>query len=158
VFTLDPVTSELLYRNADAVQANGFELEVERMFAGGRRVRVSSAFQDVTDKKTGDHAVNSPYNVTQALAETPAFTPRVLAGIELIYVGDRDTLAGDTANGYVLTNLTLRAPQVLPGVELAVIARNIFDEAYSDPVGPELVQDSLQQDGFSLAVRLTVRH
>ena len=37
-----------------------------------------------------------------------------------------------------------------------MIASNLFDVRYFDPVGPELVQDALEQDGFSLALRLTV--
>lgn len=153
---LDPGTSELLFRNAGEVIGDGLELELERRFDRGRRVRLSSAFQYVRDDDTGERAVNSPRNVTQFLAESPVLTDGLLAGVEFIYVGSRTTFGGDMAPGYVVTNLALRAPRLAPGIELALIARNLFDVAYYDPVGPELVQDSLEQDGFSLALRLTV--
>ncbi len=153
----DPITSELLYRNVDSVRGNGVELELEKRFAGERRVSVSQAFQDVENRNTGARAVNSPWSVSQIEAESPLFTPNLLAGVEVIVVGPRETLAGDTVGAYALTNLTLRAPHIANGVELALIARNIFDKTYYDPVGPEIVQDSIEQDGFSLALRLTVR-
>ncbi len=153
----DPVTFELLYRNADAFKADGLELELERRFAGARRLRLSAALQEVEDLGSGERAANSPREVLQLVGETPFFTPQLLAAVEAVYVGERRTLAGDSADAYVLTNLALRARELAPGVELALIARNVLDQAYSDPVGPELVQDTLQQDGFSLALSLSVR-
>jgi iron complex outermembrane receptor protein len=157
VRTVDPVTSELLYRNVGAVSGDGVELEIEKRFTGGRRARLSQALQEVEDGRTGDRPANSPRYVAQLAAETPAFTERLLAGLEVIYVGSRGTLAGDTVDGYALVNVALRAPEIAPGVELSVVARNLFDASYADPVGPEIVQDAIEQDGFALALRLRVR-
>lgn len=151
------LSGALIFDNVDEVQADGIELEGEKRFAGNRRVRLSQSFQEVEDERTGDRLVNSPTHLTQLVAETPLWTDGLLAGLEVIYVGSRHTAAGDTTDGYVLTNLALRAPELFPGVEFALVARNLFDERYSDPVESDLVQDALEQDGFSLTLRLSVR-
>ncbi len=140
------------FDNADASQADGVELELVRRWEGGTRLRLSHSYQDVVDERTGARLPNAPRQLSQLVWESPVFTPRLRAGVELIHVGSRPTVTGGEASSYVLTNLVVRAPDLLPGLELYARAMNLFDVSYADPVGVDLVQDTLEQDGLRVTI------
>lgn len=145
------------FDNADASQADGVELELVKRWESGARVRMSHSYQEVVDERTGARLANAPRQLSQLVLESPLFTPRLRVGLELIHVGSRLSVAGGEAPAYVLTNLVVRAPELLPGLELYARAINLFDVTYEDPVGVDLVQDTLEQDGLrvTLGARLS---
>jgi hypothetical protein len=117
-------------------------------------LRLSHSYQEVVDEATGARLANAPRQLSQAVFEAPLFTPALRAGVELIHVGSRPTVTGAVADAYVLTNLVVRAPEIAPGIELYARALNLFDVSYEDPVGAELIQDTLRQDGLRVTLGL----
>lgn len=86
----------------------------------------------------------------------PCSTTARASGCPVQGMDERRTLAGET-DGFVRVDLALSWRELLPGLFASFAVENLFDVDYSDPVGAELVQDSLLQDGRTLLVRLVWR-
>ena len=152
--TVDPNSGLLVFENSDDVSADGLELGLGKTFESGLSLRFGQSFQQVEDDTTGERPANSPNHLTQLQVESPLGCDTLLAGVELVYVGSRGTLGGDSVDPYLLTNLQLRSTALGDGLELSLRAYNLFGVSYSDPVSGEFVQDSLRQDGLRLSLGL----
>jgi iron complex outermembrane receptor protein len=79
---------------------------------------------------------------------------------EVVYdsalIDKRRTLLGET-DGYARVDVALSARELLPGLVASIAVENVLDVDYSDPVGAELVQDALLQDGRTFLLRLVWR-
>ncbi len=154
--TTDPTTGLLVFENLGAVRANGVELELEHHFVDGARVVASYALQRAEDVATGDRLTNSPAQLGKLSVELPLASDRYRVGVEVQGMSSRKTLAGDETSPVVLVNLNLAAVHVFDGVDFSIGVRNLFDNRYSDPGTPDLVQDQIQQNGISFFARLSV--
>jgi iron complex outermembrane receptor protein len=152
----DPV-DELIFMNTGQVDAHGVELEAERLWDGGARLRTSYAWQISREKDTGDELVNSPRHLAKLNYSVPVRDDSLRAGAELQYTGSRKTIAGGTAGGHLLANLTLSSERVAQGLEFSASIYNLFDKRYADPGGQEHVQDLIAQDGRSYRLKLSYR-
>lgn len=152
--TTDPTDGLLLFRNINQATATGIELELEKTWSGGARLRTSASLQRARDDSTGAALVNSPRQLAKFnwTAPLPAATWR--AGVEAQYVGRRQTLQGEVA-GYWLANVTLSSVRLAPGLEASAGIYNLFDRRYADPGGEEHVQDAIPQDGRNFRVKLS---
>jgi outer membrane receptor protein involved in Fe transport len=153
----DPADGMLVFVNAGQVDAQGAEFEAERLWNGGARLRASYAWQISRDKETGDELINSPRHLAKLNYSVPVWGDRLRTGLELQYTGSRKTLAGGTANGHLLTNLTLLSENLARNLTLSATVNNLFDQRYSDPGGQEHVQDLIAQDGRSFRLKLGYR-
>ena len=144
----DPFGS-LIFENAGKTEAKGFELQLEMDDRDelGISGRLGYALQRATDKRTGDRLTNSPTHLLNLNAAVPVYGDMLSAGVELLYMSSRDTLAGASASGYTTTNLTLFSKDVIKGLEISASVRNLFDKTFSDPGSGEQVQDEIEQDG-----------
>ena len=152
VQALDPGSGEFVFVNAASASGPGAEVELEQRWSSGVRLRGSYAWQDIEDDASGSELPNSPEHMAQLHLETPCLTPRLVAGLELQALGSRDTLAGDSVDPYLVTNLTLSTPRRDDGFSASLSLYNLFDESYQDPSPPELVQDKIGQDGRTFVV------
>ena len=73
------------------------------------------------------------------------------------FVGDRKTLAGDTATKHTITNLSVRSRFLSEQMELIGLVANLFDVDYSDPGSEEHIQDLLAQNGRDVRLKLRYR-
>lgn len=153
----DPADGMLVFVNAGKVDAQGAEFEAERLWNGGARLRASYAWQISRDMETGDELINSPRHLAKLNYSVPVWGDRLRTGLELQYTGSRKTLAGGTANGHLLTNLTLLSENLARNLTLSATVNNLFDQRYSDPGGQEHVQDLIAQDGRSFRLKLGYR-
>lgn len=151
--SLDPGDGLLAFENSSDADGVGFELELEHRFWGGTRVQGSWAWQR-TEDEDGERLVNSPEHVLQLQLDAPLLADELRLGCELRVLDHRRTLTGETP-GVALLDLTLTSRELRPGLFAAFSVENLFDREYADPVGPELVQDALDQDGRTFLVRLT---
>jgi iron complex outermembrane receptor protein len=140
------------FGNVDAASAHGAEIEYERGWSGGTRVRASYAWQRAQDRGTIDAPLSSPRHLVKANAALPLAAGWTL-GVESRFVGRRATRLGNVS-GYAVQNLTLSTQALLPGVEVSATVLNLFDRAYADPAGQEHYQDALGQDGRALRLNL----
>jgi iron complex outermembrane receptor protein len=155
VQSVDPLDDLMVFVNAEQARGRGLELELEHRLATGARLQASWSWQR-TEDKDGQRLVNSPEHMLQALAEAPLFEGAVHLGLGLRAMDQRRTLAGESA-GFGLLDLTLASGELAPGLRLALSLDNLLDHEYADPVGLELVQDSLDQNGRTLLIQLSWR-
>jgi iron complex outermembrane receptor protein len=87
----------------------------------------------------------------------PVWGERLAGGVEILYVDERLTLAGNDADAYTVVNLTLLSRWGSDRLEVSATLYNLFDDAYADPGGAEHLQDLLEQDGRGLRLKATCR-
>jgi iron complex outermembrane receptor protein len=85
---------------------------------------------------------------------------KVFAGIEERYTSRRRTLAGNYAQGFFITNLTLFSRNIMNRLEASASIYNLFDKKYADPGSeapnpPYAVLDTIRQDGRSYRLKIT---
>lgn len=153
--TTDPADGKLVYANLGHALAKGLELELERHWSGGSRLRASYARQLAEDGDTGLLLPNAPRHLAKLNFSSPLPLYGLSLGLEAQYTSSRRTLKGASLGGYPLLNLTLTAPRLAKGLELSVSVYNLLDRSYADPGSEEHVQDAIPQDGRSWRLRLT---
>jgi iron complex outermembrane receptor protein len=145
----------LQFQNASAVHATGVELAFERKWASGVATQVNYTWAHTADAPTGDALVNTPAHLANSHVLVPFLARRFSAGVDLHYVSARRTLAGDTAAGFVATNLTLFSERLIRGLEVSGSIYNLFDARYGNPGGAEHQQDVLYQNGRTARLKVT---
>lgn len=154
----DPNDGLLVFVNAGRVDARGVELEAERLWDGGTRLRTSYAWQISSERESGATLVNSPRHLAKLNLSLPVWGDRLRAGAELQYASSRKTLAGGSVGGRTLANLTLLSERLAPGLELSASVYNLFDKRHADPGGEEHPPiDAIRQDGRNYRLKLNYR-
>jgi iron complex outermembrane receptor protein len=147
-----------MFTNLGQAETNGAELEAERLWDNGARLRASYAWQTTRDGESGEVLSNSPEHMAKLNLTAPLWSEKLRAGLELQYTSLRNTLSGGSTDGYWLANLTLLGEQLAPGVDVSATVYNLLDQHYSLPVGAEFASDAMVQDGVNFRVKLTVRY
>lgn len=150
---IDPGDGLLVFTNADEARGLGLELELEHRLENGTRMQASWAWQRTEDVATGERLANSPEHVVQIQLDSPLLEDRLRLGLELRGLDRRRASTGESA-GFLLLDATLSSRELLPGLFLSVGVDNLLDREYADPVGPELVQNALAQDGRGVFLRV----
>ncbi len=151
--TIDPADNLAVFRNVDQATARGLELELEKAWSGGAKLRTSYSWQQAQDDSTGATLVNSPRHLAKFNLAAPLSGTAWWAGAEAQYVGRRLTRQGSTG-GYWLANLTLSSVRLAHGMEVSASVYNLFDRSYADPGSVEHAQDAIRQDGRSFRIKL----
>jgi len=147
----------LQFQNVNAVRAKGIELVFERKWASGLGAQLNYTFQQAVDRHTDARLVGSPAHLANAnllIPLLPSKPTALTAGLELHYVSARRTLAGNTAPGFVLMNVTLFTQRLFKGLELSGSIYNLLDTHYGYPGGGEHREDILYQDGRNVRLKL----
>jgi outer membrane receptor for ferrienterochelin and colicins len=153
----DPSNGLAVLTNNDSVLTRGVEAQLEGKLSRGISARASYTFADAQDRFSPLPLPNSPRNLAKFNLSAPVFRRWLFAGWESQYTSARYTLAGNTLGGFAITNLTLSTRNLGKHANLSLSAYNLFDKKYSQPGGPQLVQDSLQQPGRSLRAKMEYR-
>jgi outer membrane receptor protein involved in Fe transport len=144
----------LTLTNAGRASSRGAELAWTYQDTDGLKLRASYAYADVTDSEVA-RPVNAPRGIARVSAAWPLATGLDMA-MSARHVSGRATRAG-TVPAYMVVDANLHwAPSALP-LSLSLGLRNLLDERYADPVGPEFVQDSIERRGREYRVEATWR-
>lgn len=154
VFNPGDETSQ--FQNVRDVEARGVEAEIQGKWDNGLLVRASYARQQTRDLRTGARVEYSPENVAKAQVSVPLWE-KVSASAELIYAGDRVTLAGARTGDMWLVNATLLDREIGRHLEVSASLYNVLDQRYSHPGGTEHVQDQIQQEGRTFLLKLSYK-
>lgn len=153
----DAGTGFLIFKNADKVEARGLEFELEGIWDGGYRARVSYTVQDAKDKTDRAVLVNSPRHLAKANVTFPIWPGILFAGIEEQFMSNRLTQANAKTGDVYLTNVTLFSQKIIRTLEFSGSIYNLFNKKYGDPGAEEHRQDIIKQDGRTFRVKLAYK-
>ena len=121
---LDPVADKLVFANSGQAQARGVELELESMFDGGHRLRVSYAWQKANDARPGKVVVNSPDSLAKLNFFAPLLADRIRLGLEVLYTGNQKAFLSD--EGLFDFGETVVANLLRPDVGCSTLSTNLL--------------------------------
>ena len=151
----DLSSGALVYLNSGRVDLTGAEFTVKRQSRNGLEAGLSLSLQSAKDLEHPGPLTNSPHVLGQASFSVPLFKKKLFASMDLQYVSERRTLAGDFAGAYALPNFTLFCQKALQRWELSASVYNAFNETYGDPASVGHVQDIIFQDGRNFRLKFT---
>ncbi len=154
---VDPADDLLMYRNVEAIRAQGIEAEVSRKSTSGIQGRISYAFQESEDLRDVGNQFNAPSHLIKANLIVPVWRDKLSLGWETLYTSQREAISGATAPEFWLSNLTLFGHNIRPGMDVSVSIYNLFDQRFFDPANPEHIQGLIEQDGRTFRLKLTYR-
>ena len=150
-----PNASLIQLQNLGKANAKGLELALKGTAAGGFEGRASYSLTDARDGITGSRLVDSPAQLGKIDLTAPLYREKVFATLDCQLMSDRVTLARQTDPGFGTVNFTLFSRQWIKGLELSASVYNLFNANYSDPGGPEHLQDLIQQNGRAYQIKAT---
>jgi iron complex outermembrane receptor protein len=153
--TTDPADDMLVYQNSESVDAKGFELELYGSGPKGLEGRISYTYQDAKNTGTERTPVNSPAHLAKLNLVLPLVQERFFLGLEVQYVSETETLAGDMVDDYVLANMTFLVDKLVSGLEFSASVYNVFDERYGVAGAGEHIQQVIEQDGRTFRIKLS---
>jgi iron complex outermembrane receptor protein len=144
--------------NQGEVRAKGLELEAQMRLWGDAEGHLSYALQEARDQATGDILTNSPRQMIKGRVSAPLFGSGSSVALEVLGIGSRQTIAGNTLSPMGMANLTV-TKSLGRSFELVGTVRNLFDTDYAIPASDEHVQDSIPQNGrtFRVGLRVTIK-
>jgi iron complex outermembrane receptor protein len=150
---INPDTGRSQYQNGDDVNARGVELSADKTWDWAGRLRGSLSYQDVAFA-SGARLDNSPQLLGKLNFSGPLPATRLRLGYELQYYSKRQAIDGTQLDGYWLSNLNLIADKLAKGLEVSLGLFNLFDANYVHPGSQFNWQNTIEQDGRSVRVKL----
>jgi outer membrane cobalamin receptor len=142
----------LVFANLDRATTVGAEVAYERQFERGLRLRASYAMQH-SDDGSDAPLVNSPRRLAKVNAAVPVPALRARVAAEMQCLSARRTDHAYTG-GHCVSNLTMSSKALLPRAEVSLALYNAFNARYADPAGPAFVQEALERQSRTLALKL----
>jgi iron complex outermembrane receptor protein len=153
---IDQVVAEdslLQFQNRQRVRTTGAEMELAGRLAAGLWWRMSYTYQHAEDATSGRLLTNAPEHLAKGAVSFPI--GRVLTlGAEAIAESGRLTVQGTRTAPSTLVNIQLRAGPFFGCLRAGVVVRNLFDQRYAHPGGPEHRMAAIPQDGRRVEVWL----
>ena len=153
---IDQASGLVQYQSGETVKARGVELSADKTWERGARLRGSVSLQSLA-YASGAKLTNAPGVLGKLNFSTPLPVAGLRAGYELQYDSQRRTLDGTDLGGYALSNLYLSTGSLAKGLEVSLGIRNLFDKRYAHPAADSNWQNTLEQDGRSVRVKLSYR-
>lgn len=144
-----------VFDNLDKVHAKGLEFELEEKLESGLEGRTSYTIQETENTTTGEDMVNSPLHLAKFNIIIPIIKRKLFFSGEEQYKSKRKTLDGKFAEDFFITNMTLYSHNIFKTLEVSGGVFNLFNKKYADPVGEELVQDTIEQNGRTFRIKFT---
>jgi outer membrane receptor for ferrienterochelin and colicin len=151
----DPKDNLLVYTNFGEIDMDGFEFEGDYLWDSGVRLRGSYTFTYAMDDLQGSWLSNSPRHLGKLNLSMPVWRDKIRLGIEWQYVGDRKTKSDLRTADYHVTNLTMTADRLVPGLDVSASLYNFFDSRYDHPAGDETLINTAPQDGRNFRLWFT---
>jgi outer membrane receptor for ferrienterochelin and colicins len=151
----DSSSGLLSYANVDSVQSRGVDCELAGKWPGGLQGRLSYTLQESVDQQS--ILTNSPKQLAKLNVSAPVVPRRLFASVEGLYTSSVETAAGTQIAGFFIANATVSSPEVRGGLSVSASAYNLFNTRYADAVGGGFTEDSIEQDGRTLRLKVTYR-
>lgn len=134
-FVADPGAGTRTAQNAGEQTGNGAEFALSWNVTEALTLTGNLAMQKSQDQLTGEDAGNAPEHQSYMRADWN-FLPGWSLDVQANQVASRQRVFGDPRSDigdYLITDLALRKRQWVPGVEVAVLVKNLFNENAREP-------------------------
>lgn len=148
-------TNTNVFGNRGSVKSRGMDLTGTYVWPAGSQLRASWSRQSARDATTGAMLSGSPAHLVKLTWTVRTSVPGMVFGVNARGVGSRLSRDGDKLNGYATLNLNMTYAPLGRNWSIGVSVYNVTDERHLDPVGPEHVQEAVQQDGRQVRLQLT---
>jgi iron complex outermembrane receptor protein len=148
---IDPSDQVNWYRNAGRVTSNGAEVKLDLRRKDGLWGYLSYSLAQAHQASVDID--NSPVHMVKGGVSTSPFNPMHF-GMDAVYESARLTRDGGRTDSFILLNGTV-SRQLAEHFRLGFTIRNLLNAGYATPVGPELRQQSIRQDGRTFGLELT---
>jgi outer membrane receptor for ferrienterochelin and colicins len=153
-----PSDGNFQYQNSGGAQATGMDVELSGRAPNGVQGKASFDYADAHDDGVGHPALdNSPGPMAKLNLIVPLMGKWLFAGAEGQFLGRRLTLLGGSVSSYQVFNFTLLGHTVGKHLDVAASVFNLLDKKYFDPGRPEDPENTIQQDGRSVRIKITGR-
>jgi outer membrane receptor for ferrienterochelin and colicins len=152
----DP-SGNIQFTNQGSVHTKGLDFELAGKWPSGWEGRIAYAVQDSRNENASDPVNNYPKHLPKVNFVAPLLRKRLFVSFEGQYMSNRHSLSGGNIGGYFVSNATLFSSDLFRGLSISLNAYNLLDRRYADPSGAGLTEDSVQQDGRTLRIKLTYR-
>jgi iron complex outermembrane receptor protein len=162
---IDPASGLSQYQTGPTARARGVELSADKTWDDGARLRGSFSLQRAAYVGGGE-LLNSPRRLGKIDLSAPLPGTGISAAYEMRYDSARLTEDGNEAaaantvklGGYALSDLTLSTEALVRGLKLSIGVYNLFDKRYAQPAAVTNWQNSFEQDGRSVQLKLSFRY
>lgn len=141
------------YTNQGSAQADGFETEIEARWPGGLQGRISYTLSNAHDTGSSAPAANSPRHLTQAVLAVP-LRETVFASFTMQTLSSRLSLDGKSVPRYVRPSVAING-SLTPRLTFDVVVGNVTNTRFSDPVGDDFAQDTIERERRNVRAFLT---
>lgn len=143
-----------VFRNRGTLRSDGVNLTGTYLWSGGSQLRLGWSHQRAFDGDTGATLSAAPHTLLKFAWTAPGWFAGSTIGLNGQYVSSRLSRSNARLAGYLRANAQLSiAPPGRPW-SVAFGVYNLGDEHHLDPVGPELLQDAIRQDGREFRLQL----
>lgn len=153
----NPIDGHSVYQNAEDASATGVEVELDARLPDGVEGRASYSYTDAIQSVTQQVLANSPQHLGKLNLSLPLMGKKLIASIDGQYTSPAQTLVGNTVSGFAVFNATMLGHTLGKHLDISASAYNIFDKKYFDPGRPEDPEDSIEQDGRNVRLKVTAR-
>ena len=155
---IDPVLGVPQYQSGPEVEARGIEVSADKTWDSGARLRASLSSQDADYVDSGalpnSGLLNSPKTLGKLNLSLPLPAAGLRIGYETDYDSSRMTRDGVALGGYSLSNIIVSSDALARGLNLSVGVSNVLGKRYAEPAAINNWQNSLEQDGRSIRLKL----
>jgi len=117
--------------------------------------RLSYTVQSSRSSLAGETLSNSRRHLAKANLILPLLQKKLFASFEGQEISRRRTVLNTEVGGSFVANATLYSKDLLGKLRVSASLYNLFNKHYSDPVGQEIREASVVQDGRTFRVKLT---
>lgn len=145
---VDPADGQIVSTNGSGASAAGAAIEFSATSSEGWFLRTSYGFVETEDSGSGMQLSNSPRHVAKAFFSVP-LAERLYLSPGVRFVSERG-LSDDSSKRVAscfTVDTTILQEDILPGLSLAGSVYNLLDRNCRDPVGAEISQGAIAQDG-----------
>jgi iron complex outermembrane recepter protein len=142
------------FLNSGRMKAEGFEFETETVLPAGLHATGAYTYAHASQADATTPLSNSPRHLAQLRLAVPLGVGGLLAGVEHIFVGEREGIDGSRVPSTFLCNVTLTR-RASHGVAVGLDIKNLFDRLNTDPGNEEHPTARIPQNGRTARVRIT---
>jgi iron complex outermembrane receptor protein len=142
-FTLDEIATTKTARNIRDQNGKGFELEATWKPVSSFHLSSSYSYQDSVDANTHSTIADAPQKLLK-IGMNWEVQKDWSVNAQLNWVGDRERAVADprsATDDYGLLDLSLKRNNLFPGVDAAIVVRNVTGEDAREPSSGEIVND-----------------